>query len=90
MPNDPAFSLRSGMNKLLILARALCVLVSASAATIRARYADRTALLALLTAAEGVCALLPAALSEQAAADNLPADDFYIDDADPIPGQDTP
>lgn len=90
MPNDPAFSLRSGMNKLLILARALCVLVTASASTIRARYPDRDALLALLTAAEGVCALLPAALSEQAAADNLASSDFYIEDADAIPGQDAP
>lgn len=88
MPNNPAFSQRSGMNKFLILARALCVGVSVSAPAIRARYPSRTALLAVLTAAESVCDLLPAAMAEQAVADSLDAADFFIDDADVIPGQD--
>lgn len=84
---NPAFNSRAGANQLMTFAKAMCRIVQASAPIIRARYADRAALLAVLTAAEGVCDLLPAAMAEQVAAD---AADFTfdIDDADVIPGQD--
>lgn len=88
MPVQPQFSARPGDKALLTAAQVLCRIVSAFAPIIRAKYPTRTALLAVLTAAEGVCALLPAAQSEQAAADALPPEDFYPSEVEPIPGQD--
>jgi len=90
MPNNPAYSARSGGNQLLIFAQTLCRLTNASAPFIRARFPERTALLEVLTAAEGVCALLPAALQEQAEADALDPADFNPGDAVVVPGQDAP
>ena len=90
MPVAPQFNSRSGMNKFLLLAQTLCRLVNLSSGVIRARYPDRTALLAVLTAAEGVCALLPAALSEQATEDALSSEQFNPGDATVIPGQIAP
>ncbi len=86
MPVDPSTTARSGASKFLILAQGLCRLVALSAPLIQARYPERTALQAVLTAAQGVCALLPAAQAEQAAAD---AEGFVRDPADAtvIPGQ---
>jgi hypothetical protein len=65
----------------------MCRIVTALGPTIRARYPDRTALLAALTAAESLCPLLGDAISEAAVLD---AADYTFDpsDATVIPGQD--
>ena len=63
---------RDGLDKLMKLARLVCALVSQFAHIIRSKYAGNPAIIALLTAAEGLCELLPAA---QAEFDAMPADD---------------
>jgi hypothetical protein len=87
MPVNPAANLRSGGNKFLLLAATLCRLTNALAPAIRARYSDRPALLTLLTAAEGVCALLPAAQQEQYTMDAADAPTFDPADGVLLPGQ---
>ncbi len=89
MPVDPQYTSRSGASTFLKIAQTLCRLVNISAPLIRARFSDRTALLAALTAAEAVCELLPAALSEQAAADAEELGTFDPSDATLLPGQST-
>lgn len=89
MPVDPQYTSRSGATTLLRLAQGLCLIVSVSAPKIRARFPTRTALLALLAATEVLCDLLPAAMSEQAAADAADAGTFDPSDATLVPGQDT-
>lgn len=88
MPVAAEFNLRSGGSKFLLLAQTLCRLVNASAPIIRAHYSDRPALLALLTAAQSVCDLLPAAQSEQATMDAMTPEDFDPADDVLVPGQD--
>lgn len=87
MPVQAQYNARSGGNRFLALANTMCRLVRASAPIIRLRYADRTALLATLTAAEAVCDLLPAAMDEAAIADAMPPEVFDPSDATIIPGQ---
>jgi hypothetical protein len=89
MAVDPQYTSRSGASTVLKIAQTLCRIVGVSAPLIRARFPDRAALLAVLTAAESVCDLLPAAMSEQAAADAADAGTFDPTDATLIPGQDT-
>lgn len=89
MPVQPQYNSRSGGNQFLKFAQTMCRLVNLAAPTIRAVYPTRTALLACLTAAEGVCELLPAAMAEAADADALPANEFYPPQDEPIPGQPT-
>jgi hypothetical protein len=55
---------RDGVDKLLRLAKGLCVLVQSFAHIIRSKYSGNVAIIALLTAVEGVCALLPDAQAE--------------------------
>lgn len=90
MPVNPALTSRSGMTQFMKFAQTLCRLVNLSAPVIRIRYADRTALLAVLTAAESVCDLLPAALAEQAAEDELSPAAFDPADGTPFPGEVAP
>jgi hypothetical protein len=87
MPVQAEFNLRSGGNKFLLLAQTLCRLVNISAPVIQLKYADRPALLAVLEAAQSMCALLPAAQSEAAEADALSVDAFDPADETPLPGQ---
>jgi len=89
MPVQPQYNSRSGGNQFLKFAQTMCRLVNTAAPTIRAVFPTRTALLALLTAAEEVCALLPAALAEAAEADAFPSNEFYPPQNEPIPGQPT-
>ena len=86
MPVDPTLTVKSGASSLLKNAKALCRITTAFAPIIRQRYPSRTDLLALLTAAEAVCALLPAADSETIASDRAEYE-FDIPDGDPIPGE---
>lgn len=86
MPVDATRTAKSGASSLQKTSTALCRIVNASAPIIRLRYPSRTDLLALLSAAEAVCALLPAAQAEQVAADAATYD-FDIPDGDPIPGE---
>lgn len=58
---------KDGLNRLLQLARALCVLVTSFAKIIRVKYAGNAAIIALVDSIEGLCALLPAAEEEFAA-----------------------
>lgn len=76
---------RSGAKKMIDLAGTLCRLVNASAPAIRVTWPDSPALLALLTAAQAVCELVPAAQMEMTAFEN---DGFVFDPADDaiIPG----
>lgn len=90
MPVQAQYNARSGGNKFLLLANTMCRLVRASGPIIRVRYADRPSLLAVLTAAESVCELLPAAMDEQATMDAMPAAAFNPSDATIIPGQKAP
>lgn len=87
MPVSPQYNSRAGGRQLLAFAQTMCRLVNTAAPLIRAAYPTRTALLAVLTAAEAVCDLLPAAQAEQAEADAdaLPIADY--DDSVLIPGQ---
>lgn len=55
---------RDGLTKLVGLARALCTLVQTFGGIIRSKYADNVAIIALLTACETVCNLLPEAITE--------------------------
>lgn len=87
MPVKPLFNSRSGATQFVNAAKVLCRITTTLAPAIRGRYPDRTALLAVLTAAEGVCALLPAAMDEQVTMDT-PPETFFIADAATIPGQD--
>lgn len=89
MPVEPQYNSRSGGSQFLKFAQTMCRLVNVAAPTIRAVFPTRTALLAVLTAAEEVCSLLPAAMAEAAAADALPSDEFYPPQDEPIPGQPT-
>jgi len=86
MPVSPENTARSGGGQFLKFAQTMCRLVNVSAPLIRARYADRPALLAALSAAEGVCELLPAAVSEQIEMDAV-GTVFDPADGDLIPGQ---
>lgn len=88
MPVQAQYNARSGGNKFLLLANTMCRLVRLSGPVIRVRYSDRTALLAVLTAAESLCDLLPAAMDEQAIADAMPNSQFDPADEVVIPGQD--
>ena len=88
MPVLPQNNSRSGASQFLKFAATMCRLVNLSAPIIRAAFPTRTALLAVLTAAEEVCALLPAAQNEAAAADALPPEDFDPADDTILPGQD--
>lgn len=87
MPVLPQFNTRSGEKQILKLAQTLCRVVSVSEPVIRAKFPDRTALLAVLDAALAFCALLPAAQAEQAAADAMDPADFDPADGTPFPGQ---
>ena len=89
MPVKPQYNSRSGGNQFLKFAQTMCRLVNVAAPTIRAVYPTRTALLAVLTAAESVCEILPAALAEAADADAIPSNKFYPPSGEPIPGQPT-
>lgn len=86
MPVNPATTSKSGMNSFMAAAKVLCRLVGLFGPTIRARFPDRTALLAVLTAAEGVCTLLPAAVMEQVTEDAFTGD-YDPAPSDVIPGQ---
>lgn len=87
MPVQPQFNTRSGATQFLRFAQTMCRLVNVAAPIIRARFPDRTALLAALTAAEAVCELLPAAVAEQAAADAMTPEAFDPPPEDLFPGQ---
>lgn len=89
MPVQAQYTARSGSGNFLKFAQTMCRIVQGSASLIRLRFPNRVALLAVLTAAEAVCDLLPAAMAEQAQADAMPQADFYPVSASPIPGQDT-
>lgn len=89
MPVAPQFNTRSGATQFLRFAQTLCRLVNAASPVIRGRYPDRVDLLAVLTLAENMCALLPAAIAEAAAADAMPPADFDPGDGTLVPGQTT-
>ena len=89
MPVNPAFNTRSGGNQMLKFASTLCRIVNISASVIRARFSTRPALLAVLTAAELVCELLPAAYEEQAIMDAMSSEEFNPADETIIPGQES-
>lgn len=76
---------RSGGKRVLALASTMCRVVRVGAPAIRATYPSSTALLAVLTAAETLCDLLPAASAEMIALDAV---GFTFDpaDSDPLPG----
>lgn len=86
MPVDATLTVKSGASSLMKTAQALCRITNTAAPIIRLRYPTRTDLLALLSAAEAVCALLPAAQSEATVADAATYE-FDIPDGDPIPGE---
>lgn len=87
MPVQPQFNTRSGATQFLRFAQTLCRLVGAAAPVIRGRYPTRTDLLAVLTLAENMCALLPAAIAEAAAADAMSEEAFDPPPEDLFPGQ---
>lgn len=90
MPVNPQYTARSGANQFMAFAKTMCRLVNVSGPIIRVRYADRPALIAVLDAAEGVCALLPQAVAEQAQEEALTPSQFDPADSTQIPGQTAP
>jgi len=74
---------RSGAQELLKRAKALCAIVQVNGPLIRTTFPSNTLLLGVLTVAENICPLLPAADAEMVAfmADSVvfdPADDATI------------
>lgn len=64
MPNPYADYEKDGFNQLLKLCKAMCRIVQAWEAIIRAKYGDNTSIIALLDLTLELCALLPAADAE--------------------------
>ena len=78
MPTPYSDYKRDGLTKLLKLGHFLCQTVSTFKAIIEAKYANEPRIIALLTAIEAVCALLPdaqTAMSEFAPDDDVPPTD---------------
>lgn len=86
MPVPAASNTRAGGATILNLARTLCRIVNIAAPTVRIRWANRPAFLAVLEAAVGMCELLPAADAEQAEMDAFTGT-FDPSDGTKIPGQ---
>lgn len=62
MPPNPYLSYeKDGVDKLLQLCKAMCRIVQAWEAVIRAKYGDNESIIALLNVTLELCALLPAA-----------------------------
>jgi len=72
MPSPYESYNRDGLNKLIKLARAMCIIVTTFAAIIEAKYNDKPNIIALLNAIKAVCLLLPDAQNEF---DAIPSDD---------------
>jgi len=89
MPVPAANNTRSGGLSLLDAARVLCAINARLGPTMRERWADRPAFLAVCDAADIVCSLLPAAFSEQATMDAYTGT-FDPSDGTLIPGQTAP
>lgn len=66
MPNPSPYAdwKRDGLSTLIKLARLLCNVVTSFAGIIRSKYADKPAIIALLTAIELACDALPDAQEE--------------------------
>jgi|SRR5690349_11665585 len=64
LPNPYADYKKTGMDKMLALAKTLCRLVQAFEVIINAVFPDSVAIQLLLTAIKNVCALLPDAEAE--------------------------
>lgn len=86
-PSPYAEYRRDGMNKLLDIARTLCAIVQTFGAIIRSKYADYPNIIALLTAIDAVCALIPDAQADFDAIGfddpAFPADPQAIEGIDP-------
>lgn len=80
---------RAGGLSLLNAAKILCALNARLGPTMRGRWADRPAFLAVCDAADLVCSLLPAAFDEQVTMDT-PDVTFDPSDGTLIPGQTAP
>lgn len=89
MPVNPAFNSRSGTSRFMLFTKTMCRVVKELGPGIRLRYPSRPVLLSMLTLAEGVCELLPAAIQEQIEADAADLPVFDTPDGDLIPGQTT-
>lgn len=61
MPRNYDSIKRDGGNKLIQLAKVLCRLVQTFAVVLRGKYGDNVAVMALLTAIEALCPLIPEA-----------------------------
>lgn len=85
MPVLPQHMTRSGTNKMMQLARALCLGVRVAEPTIRAKNASKPGVIAVLDACMTVCSLLPAADAE-IAADGMTAAEFYPSNTTTTPG----
>lgn len=89
MPVEPQYNSRHGGSRILDLASVLCRIVNSLAPVARAAWSDRPAFLAVLTACESVCALLPAARDEKATMDAPSLSSFDPADSVLFPGQTT-
>lgn len=69
MPVAAEFNTRHGGPTILRLAQGLCRIVNSLAPVARVAWGDRPAFIAMLDATVSVCALLPAAMDEQATMD---------------------
>jgi len=81
MPVEAQYNTRFGGPKILELAQTLCRIVNALGPTARVVWGDREAFIAMLTAAESMCALVIAAQDERVQADIMSDAEFDPPDA---------
>lgn len=86
MVSDAASFKRDGVTTLINLAKTLCRIVNAFAFVIEAKYSDKPAIMALLTACRNLCDLLPAAQDEFY--DPQGENEGMVEDPTEIPGID--
>lgn len=88
MPVSREYTAKNGLSSLNRTAKALCRAVTFAGPAIRAQYPENTALIAALTTAESLCAILPSVTDDQIIADQIvaaPIPDY--DDAGVRPGR---
>jgi len=81
MPVEAQYNTRFGGPKMLELAQTLCRIVNELGPVARVVWSDRSAFIAWLDAAQGMCSLIIAANDERVAEDSMTALEFDPPDA---------
>jgi len=81
MPVEAQYNTRFGGPKILELAQVLCRIVNSLGPTARVVWGDRPAFIAMLDAAQAMCALVIAAQDERVSEDSMTSTQFDPPDA---------